>query len=53
MTTTTTGRTRYTDSGAKEFRWTCTCGNRSVWFPTAERRDAAQAKHVKSHEQGR
>lgn len=31
------------------FRWRCTCGKTSAWFPSAERRDLAAVKHLAAH----
>lgn len=45
----TSGRKREEIPGKIEYRWTCTCGKKSVWFPTYERREAAKERHIASH----
>lgn len=44
------GQSRIASDGeTREYRWKCTCGKRSAWFPTVARRDAARDRHESSH----
>ncbi len=47
----TSGQSRLSNDGygPREYRWKCTCGKRSAWFPTVERRDAAKDRHLANH----
>lgn len=32
-----------------DYRWVCSCGMRSAWFPTGIRRDASAQRHLDKH----